>query len=99
MGMAHFRKQDFAAAIPCFERATILDPKFVEAGLKHAQSLDRMRRYAEAFSVAEDWYKVQPNHPILRSLVEQLRQYSGSPTQGWERTQHVNRKVHFGGDE
>lgn len=99
LGLAYFRKQDFESAIPYFQKAGILDSKFVEAGLKHAQCLDRLRRYAEAYDVAEKWYRIQPSHVLLRGLVEQLKPYSKSATQGWERTQHLSRKVHFSGEE
>jgi Flp pilus assembly protein TadD len=99
LGMCHFRKQEFEKAVECFRRATLLDPKFVDAGLKHAQALDRLRRYSEAYEVANHWYHVQPNHPMLRGLVDQLQQYSGGAKQGWERTSSLYTTVHFSQDE
>lgn len=98
LGMCHFRKQDFAAAVECFRRATHLDPKFVDAGLKHAQCLDRLHRYEEAFTVATEWLRVQPNNTMLRSLVEALRQHHRGTHQGWERTASLGKTVRLSGE-
>ena len=99
LGMCHFRKQDYQAALEQFQRATLLDPNFVDAGLKHAQCLDRLRRYEEAHVVAKDWLRVQPNNNMLRALVEQLQPYSHGTRQGWERTAALNTTVTFGGEQ
>ena len=98
LGMCHYRKQDYANAAECFRRATLLDPKFVEAGLKHAQCLDRLRRYEEAFTVANEWLHVQPSNHMLRSLVESLRQHAHGTSQGWERTASMGKTVRLGGE-
>lgn len=99
LGMCYFRKQDFASACEQFRRATLLDPKFVDAGLKQAQCLDRMKRYEEAHSVASDFLRLQPNNNMLRALVEQLQPYCHGTRQGWERTASLNTTVRFGGEQ
>jgi tetratricopeptide (TPR) repeat protein len=94
LGMCYFRKQDYANALNYFRRATILDPQFVDAGLKLAQCLDRLRRYEEAHDVAAEFLKIQPANTMLRSLVEQLKPYVQGNKQGWERTATLNYTVH-----
>ena len=51
-GMCLFRLGDFAGAEVCFGRATALDPRFVDAGVKRAQCFDRLHRYDEALARA-----------------------------------------------
>lgn len=98
LGMCHYRKQEFAPAAECFRRATLLDPNFVDAGLKHAQCLDRLHRYEEAYEVANRWMHVQPSNTTLRGLVETLSQHHQGTRQGWERTASLGKTVTLGGE-
>ncbi len=84
-GICFFRLGDFASAEPCFMRASALDPKFVDAGVKRAQCLDRLRRYDEALAVAREWQPMRPNDPALCAIIE-AHQYRANPrrTEGWE---------------
>ena len=96
LGMCFFRKGDFANAIEPFRRATLLDPKFWQAGAKLAQCYDRLRRFEEAYSVAKEWIRVQPNDPTLQGLVFALEnQVKGNRLDGWERTRGLAHKVTF----
>jgi tetratricopeptide (TPR) repeat protein len=99
LGMCYYRKQEYATALEHFRRATLLDPKFVDAGLKHAQCLDRLRRYEEAYEVAKEWHRIQPSNNMLKSLTEALQQHSRGTYQGWERTAALNTTVRFGGEQ
>lgn len=96
LGMCLFRKADFALAAESFRKATLLDPKFWEAGAKLAQCYDRMHRYEEAYSVAKEWLKVNPNDHTLQGIVHALEyQVRGNRLDGWERTRHLAHEVHF----
>jgi Flp pilus assembly protein TadD len=99
LGMCLFRKGDFAAAIDPFRRATMLDPKFWEAGAKLAQCYDRLHRYEEAYSVAKEWLRLAPSDRILQGLVYTLEdQVKGNRKDGWERTGHLHHEVTFTGN-
>lgn len=96
LGMCYFRKNDFASAIEPFRRATLLDPKFWQAGAKLAQCYDRLRRYEEAYATAREWIKVNPNDHTLQGLIHALEhQVQGNRRDGWERTHALNRRVQF----
>lgn len=96
LGMCHFRKGDFAGAIDPLKRATLLAPKFWQAGAKLAQCYDRLRRYEEAYATAKEWLKVQPNDTTLQGLVHSLEyQVRGNRVDGWERTQGLAHKIQF----
>lgn len=98
-GICLFRMNDFAAAEPCFGRATALDPRFVDAGVKQCQCLDRMRRYDEALAMAREWLRQRPSDVALQAIVE-AHQYRRDPlrTDGWERTQHLYHEARFASD-
>jgi Flp pilus assembly protein TadD len=93
LGMCFFRKADFEAAVDPLRKATILDPKFFEAGVKLAQALDKLKRYAEAYDVAHDFLAIHPGDQRLQYLVQALEPYANARRQdGWERTTHVGVK-------
>jgi len=96
LGMCHFRKGEFELAIDPFRKASVLDPKFWEAGLKLAQCYDRLKRYEEAYVVACEWLKVRPQDHHLQGLVEALKfQAKGNKVEGWERTAHLAYDIKF----
>lgn len=98
-GMCLFRLADFAAAEPCFARATALDPRFGEAGVKRCQCLDRMHRYDEALELAREWHVQRPNDPALNAIID-AHQYRANPrrTEGWEVSAQSMRRAHFAAD-
>ena len=99
-GMCFYRMAQLEAAIPCFQRAVSLDPNFVEAGVKLAQSFDRLKRYEEAYVVVKDFLKVQPNDRTLQGLAYFLKdQTVGNRKEGWERTMYLDTKITFASDE
>ena len=94
LGMCYFRQNDFANAEGCFRRAGALDERFWEAGTKHAQCLDRLHRYEEAFTVAKQWLKVHPGNRTLEGIIMALQhQVRGDHQEGWERTRAINYNV------
>ena len=95
-GMCFFRLGDFASAEPCFMRASALDPKMVDAGVKRAQCLDRLHRYDEALAVAREWHPMRPNDPALCAIIE-AHQYRRNPrrTEGWEISAQSMGRAHF----
>jgi len=99
LGMCLFRKGDYATASESFRRATLLDEKFWEAGAKLAQCYDRLHRYEEAYSVAKQFSRVNPNNTALQALVHALEgQVRGNRVDGWERTRHLAHEVQFSGE-
>ncbi len=87
LGMCYFRLQRWDEAEKEFRKAVSLDPNFWEAGVKLAQSLDRLKRYDEAYVTAVEWLRVQPNDPALQALIDALGRYKHSnATDAWERT-------------
>ena len=95
-GLCFFRLGQFDQAEPCFMRATALDPKFVDAGVKRCQCLDRMRRYDEALTLAREWIVQRPNDPALNAIVD-VHQYRANPrrTEGWEISAQSMGRAHF----
>ncbi len=94
LGLCLFRKNDYQQAADSFKRATMLDPNFVDAGVKHAQSLDRMQRYEEAYTVACEWLRVRPSDRTLQGLVNGLQFHvKGNRQDGWERTAHFAHRI------
>lgn len=95
-GICLFRMGDFAAAEPCFMRATVLDPWFVNAGVKRCQCLERLRRYDEALELAREWLAKRPNDPTLGAI---LRFYGNRPdasrTEAWQVGLRKNRPANF----
>lgn len=98
-GICLFRLGDYASAEPCFMRAGVLDPKFVDAGVKRAQCLDRLHRYDEALAVAREWQPLRPNDPALCAIIE-AHQYRANPrrTEGWEISAQSMKRAHFASD-
>jgi tetratricopeptide (TPR) repeat protein len=100
LGLCKFRQNLFEAAAESFKRATCLDPNFVDAGAKHAQALDRLQRYEEAYVVATEWLRVRPSDRTLQGLVHGLQNHvKGNRTDGWERTAHHAHRIVMAQDE
>lgn len=96
LGCCFFRKGDFTSAIEPFRKATLLEPKFAEAGIKLAQCYDRLHRYEEAFATAKEFLKVRPGDHTLEGIVFALQdRVTEGRTEGWERTRHLSHEVHF----
>jgi Flp pilus assembly protein TadD len=98
-GICRFRLTDFAGAEPCFMRATALDPKFVDAGIKRCQCLDRLHRYDEALALAREWKVQRPDDPALNAIIEAHR-YRKDPlrTDGWEVSAQSMNRARFASD-
>ena len=98
-GICFFRLGKFQEAEPCFTRATALDPRFVDAGVKRCQCLDRLHRYDEALMYAREWIGQRPGDPALNAIIE-VHQYRTNPlrTEGWELSAHRTGQAHFASD-
>lgn len=98
-GVCLFRLGEFAEAEPCFGRATALDPRFADAGVKRCQCLDRLHRYDEALDLAREWHVQRPNDPALNAIIE-AHQYRATPrrTEGWERSAQALGRAHLAAD-
>jgi tetratricopeptide (TPR) repeat protein len=98
-GICYFRLGNFAAAEPCFARATALEPKFVDAGIKRCQCLDRLHRYDEALMLAKEWVVQRPSDPALNAIIE-IHQYRANPlrTEGWEISAQNMGRAQFASD-
>ncbi len=98
-GICFFRMGDFQTAEGCFMRATALDPRFVDAGVKRCQCLDRLRRYDEALELAREWHVQRPNDPALNAIIE-AHQYRANPrrTEGWEISARSMNRAQFASD-
>jgi tetratricopeptide (TPR) repeat protein len=99
LGLCHFQKQEWPQAADSFKRATALEPSFWQAGVKYAQSLERMGRNAEALEVAQEYIRIQPNDITLQGLIRYLSQIVQGRKDGWERTAHLGYNVKLAGDE
>jgi len=96
LGMCHYRKGEFQLAIEPFRKASVLDPRFYQAGAKLAQCYDRLKRHEEAYATAKEWLAVQPSDHTLQGLVEGLKhQVKGNKKEGWERTAHLAYQIKF----
>jgi tetratricopeptide (TPR) repeat protein len=99
LGMCYFRRSICDKAVDSFKKATLLDPNFVDAGIKLAQSYDRLQRYEEAYATAVEWLRIRPADRTLQGLVHGLQhQVKGNRTDGWERTQRVSHRVVLASD-
>lgn len=98
-GMCFYRLGDFAQAEPCFMRATALNPRFVDAGVKRCQCLDRLHRYDEALALAREWLAQRPGDVALNAIVD-AHQYRADPrrTEGWEVAAQSMRRASFASD-
>ncbi len=84
-GLCLFRLGDFAAAEPCFMRATALDPAFVDAGVKRCQCLERMGRFDAMLELAREWQRKKPSEATLALLIRSHGQRGDmSRTESWE---------------
>lgn len=94
LGVCHFRKSEWEHAVEALKRATILDPKFVDAGVKLAQALHRLGRGLEALEVSEHFLTIRPGDRTLEGLREALHHHSHQRrTDGWERTIRLNSQI------
>ncbi len=100
LGICLYKQNQFAPAAESFKRATLLDPKFVDAGVKLAQCYDRLRQYEEAYVVAREWLTICPSNRTLQGLVHGLElQVKGNRVDGWEKSRHFGHNVVFARDE
>jgi tetratricopeptide (TPR) repeat protein len=99
LGLTQFHTEKYTEAEVSFRRATTLDPNFIDAGVKHAQTLDKLRRYEEAFIIAKEWLVKKPGHPTLCGLVHFLQNMVHGERQGWERTAGLSHNVILTRDE
>jgi predicted Zn-dependent protease len=87
LGVCYYKKNKFEEAATEFRKAVTLEPHFWEAGVKLAQSLDRLMRYKEALEVAEHYLHLKPNDGTLQALVNGLRRQQGATSEeSWERS-------------
>ncbi len=95
-GICFFRLSDYAAAEPCFMRATALDPSFIDAGVKRCQCLERMKRFDDAVYYAREWQAKRPTVPALGVIV---RNHGNRPdafrTEAWEKNLRPTRAVEY----
>ena len=95
-GICFFRLDDYAAAEPCFMRATALEPSFVDAGVKRCQCLERLRRYDEMVEIAREWQAKRPGDPTLRALMHTHgHRATAFRTEAWEVTIRKARAVEY----
>jgi tetratricopeptide (TPR) repeat protein len=100
LGISLFKQNCFEGAVESFRRATVLDPKFADAGAKLAQCYDRLHRYEEAYAVAKEWLWIDPNNRILQALVDGLEyRVKGNRTDGWERSRQYGHNVTMAQDD
>lgn len=91
LGLCYFRAGEFAAAIEPLERATVLDPHFVDAAVKLAQCYDRLGKYGQAYTVASEWLAKKPSDRTLQGLCNALGSYADlNRTDGWERSRRAD---------
>jgi tetratricopeptide (TPR) repeat protein len=94
LGMCYFRKEDWENAASELRLATILDPKFLDAGVKLAQVLHKLKRHLEAYDVAMDFLHHYPGNKNLLGLADYLKPYVDSRRiDGWERSIRVDTKT------
>ena len=85
LGICNFHANQFTDAAKNFERATMLDPHYWEAGIKHAQCLDRLQKYDEAYTVATHWQVIRPSDPTLAQMIKGLTYHlSAKITDSWQ---------------
>ncbi len=90
LGLSFFKRAQYELAVDPLKRATILDPKFSDAGIKLAQALNHVRRYKEALQVAKEYLQLCPNSTILLGLIDFLSEKRGlEDTEAWERTRRL----------
>lgn len=95
-GICLFRLGDFAAAEPCFGRATALEPSFVDAGVKRVQCLERLKRFDDAVYYARRWQAKRPGDPTLRHIVHVHGQRPDPlRSESWETTRRKVRAVEW----
>lgn len=87
LGICNYQTGQFGDAAKNFERATLLDPQYWEAGIKHAQCLDRLQKFDEAYTVATHWQRFRPNDVALQRLIHGLSFHlSQKVTDGWQKS-------------
>jgi len=87
LGFCYMKLNNFAGAEAAFRKAITLDPKYLDAGIKLAQVLDRQMKYKEALEVAEPFHHMHPNNPVLTALVNGLRRQAGAvEEESWQKS-------------
>ncbi|HEY0868451.1 MAG TPA: tetratricopeptide repeat protein [Fimbriimonas sp.] len=91
MGICHYRLDRWEEAAISLRRAIILDPHFLDAGVKLAQCLDKCGRHLEAFDVCQDFLHLQPGNTTLKGLSEALQRHTDERRiDGWEPSTRLN---------
>lgn len=85
LGLSEAHLGHLDQAVESLRKAFILKPHYWQAGLALADCLDRLGRYEEALSVAEQTAKDRPSDEAVLGLVRSLRrQVKPNRTDGWE---------------
>lgn len=93
LGYCYWHQGQFERAREFFERATLCDIRFFEAGLMLVRSLDRLHRFQEALAVARHWTKFDPNDAALQGLLRGLERQVPDELGQWTRS--VNTPEHY----
>ncbi len=93
MGLCYFRLGRYDEALPPLQRATALDPTDVDAGIKLAQTYDRLKRYHECAVVAAEFLKRRPYDHTLQGLLEAHERDLCLDRDGWEKSQWMPAKL------
>lgn len=89
LGLCLFHERKWQEAYVEFERATLLDPHYWQAGFKMAECLDKMQQYNKAYEVALEWQRVNPNDSHLNHFIHGLIPFLQEEiTEGWQIAKH-----------
>jgi len=92
-GLCHFRLENYACAKPFLERAVSLDPSHLDAGIKLAQTYDRLHMSHECAVTAKQFLKLKPSDHTLQGLLDFHEQNLSLDVEGWE--SHLYRPAHL----
>lgn len=84
-GLCEFRLGNFQEALKPFQTAVALDPSFIDAGIKLAQTYDRLHRYHECAVVAKEFLCKRPADHTLQGLLEFHEESLSLDREGWEK--------------
>jgi len=89
LGLCEFRLGRYEEALPPLQRAAALDPTYVDAGIKLAQTYDRLHRYHECALVARDFLVHRPSDHTLQGLLDAHQGELSLDREGWEKSDWV----------